>query len=225
MTGFGGVHRRSRFGEIYDRQRECWDEEYRRKGALWRGMLRTDIRLPPGTRVLEVGCGNGKAVSSIRGEDLSISVVDFSLEALRLSKTIDTIDERVLADARLLPFRDESFDVIIAFHLLEHLSPGGMVAVVREMGRVLRSGGTVQVTVLSTSDMRYGKGEEVERGTFVKGTGISSHFFTLEEIRELFSSFTVLSLQESVEERQYSREAVTRATLNGVFSKPSIERQ
>ena len=125
-----------------------------------------------------------------------------------------------MADACLLPFRKESFDLVLVLHLLEHLPSRGRAIAVREMGRVLRPGGEVRVRVLSTLDMRFGKGDEIEAGTFVKGTGIISHFFTPLELMELFSGFEHISVIENVEERLYSKEMVTRATLSGEFRKP-----
>jgi len=67
--------------------------------------------------------------------------VDISVEALKLAKGAN----RILCDARLLPFRDCSFDVIFAFEVLEHLYDSEKI--VSEIRRVVKSDGEFAVSV------------------------------------------------------------------------------
>jgi len=75
------------------------------------------VRLPiaPGARVLEVGGGDSP---SPRADVL----VDFALEPRERQGGRIRRDDRplVLARVEALPFRDKSFDYVIAFHVLEH---------------------------------------------------------------------------------------------------------
>jgi SAM-dependent methyltransferase len=86
-------------------------------------------------RVLDVGSADGPSVGWLRG---SVHV------------TVD-IDPRglepggVCASALALPFRDDSFDVVGAFDVIEHLDPES--AAVAELTRVLRPGGRLLVAV------------------------------------------------------------------------------
>ncbi|MCC6155664.1 MAG: methyltransferase domain-containing protein, partial [Candidatus Hydrogenedentes bacterium] len=60
------------------------------------------------------------------------------------------------ADSTNLPFRDASFDVVIASHIIEHLDSPEIL--LRECLRVLRSGGVLRVSCPSQShEMRVGK--------------------------------------------------------------------
>jgi len=61
---------------------------------------------------------------------------------------------------------------------------------------MLNPGGIVSFQDLSLDDVRYGKGTEVEKNTFLKGDGIRLHFFDIEEVRKLFGSMTELSLEK-----------------------------
>ena len=61
---------------------------------------------------------------------------------------IDLMDERFLdakTDACNLPFADDSFDLMVQFHVLEHIPDDG--AAIREMVRVLKPGGLALVQV------------------------------------------------------------------------------
>jgi ubiquinone/menaquinone biosynthesis C-methylase UbiE len=204
---------------IFRKQRLNWDSEYQHKGVMWRGIAKSEISLPIGSRVLEIGCGNGKTIASLKGEDLSVVAIDFSSQAVELCRlsTKGREVEMIVADARFLPFGDGHFDVVISRHLLEHLSEQGREEAVSEMERVLRPGGRVLVSALSTKDMRFGKGREIESNTFLRGGSISTHHFTIEEIRDLFAEFIELDLCEVVEETLYSGEPVKRANIDGIF--------
>ena len=61
---------------------------------------------------------------------------------------VPTTPEVLRVDVREpLPFADGEFDAVYASHVLEHLSPGRAVALVREIRRVLRPGGTIRLVV------------------------------------------------------------------------------
>jgi predicted SAM-dependent methyltransferase len=59
------------------------------------------------------------------------------------------VDERylwVVGDGRELPFRDRTFDGLVARHVIEHVSWRQVNALLREWRRVLRSGGALEIT-------------------------------------------------------------------------------
>ncbi len=78
-------------------------------------------------RVLDVATGSGYLARKIRGK-----VVCLDIDAARVAR----IGEVVVGDARLLPFRSGSFDVVASWSALAHIPEWR--AVVREMFRVAR---------------------------------------------------------------------------------------
>ncbi len=112
--------------------------------------------LEPGMSLLDVGCGPGTitldlaarvAPGSTVGVDREASVV---AEAQRLldSSPISSVEFRT-GDVYALEFGDESFDVVHAHQVLQHLTDP--VAALVEMRRVLRQNG-----VLAVRDSDYG---------------------------------------------------------------------
>jgi glycogen(starch) synthase len=97
------------------------------------------LRAGPPMRILDVGCGPGRALAPLAlhhemtGCDVSAEMLD---EARRRCPPQVQL---VRADARALPFGDESFDAVIALDLLAHLPD--LRAGIRELARVVRSGG------------------------------------------------------------------------------------
>ena len=106
-----------------------------------------------GKRVLEVGCFSGygeKILASSAGE---VIACDNDLDALASAgSNIDAGDLRFLAaDAVQLPFPDESFEVVIAFQILEHLPPDRVRGFLREVKRITGKGGLLLLTTPNRS--------------------------------------------------------------------------
>jgi ubiquinone/menaquinone biosynthesis C-methylase UbiE len=105
-------------------------------------------RLRPGVRVLDVGAGPGTitvdmAARVAPGEVVAIDSaagVVAEAEALANAQGVTNV-EFAVADVYALPYPDESFDVVHAHQVLQHLTDP--VAALREMGRVCRPGGVV----------------------------------------------------------------------------------
>ena len=96
-----------------------------------------------GRRILEIGCGRGIALPVISrlcrpdrlvGIDIDASLLD---EAAAHTHGLDV--ELVCADARALPFPDETFDVVIDFGTCYHI--GHPAQAMAEITRVLAPGG------------------------------------------------------------------------------------
>lgn len=114
----------------------------------WFEWVARQVRWPMAGEVLELGCGAGwlweKGAGDIP-EDLSLTLSDLSpgmvKEAVGRAESVGRWrrPRGQVADAAALPFEDESFDLVLAMHMLYHLSDPA--AGVREIARVLRPGG------------------------------------------------------------------------------------
>ncbi|MFD7971892.1 class I SAM-dependent methyltransferase [Streptomyces clavifer] len=107
-------------------------------------------RLAPGQRVLDVGCGPGTITADLAAlvAPGRVTAVDTGREIL--DQAADVAAERGLgnvefatADVHALDFADDSFDVVHAHQVLQHV--GDPVQALREMRRVCRPGGIVAV--------------------------------------------------------------------------------
>lgn len=123
-------------------------------------MLTVDFARFPvrdGDRVLDLGCGAGRHTFEVarRGGDVvaidmdagELATVAAWLQAMRDAGEIpvDAPARTLQADALDLPFADDTFDVVIAAEILEHLPDDR--AAMAEIARVVRPGGRVAVTV------------------------------------------------------------------------------
>jgi SAM-dependent methyltransferase len=110
------------------------------------------------SRILEVGFGDGYGAEIVASTVDEYVGVDVSPDALELAsaKHVGSNVRFMLYDGATLPFDTESFDCIISFHVLEHLSdPDSFLA---EVGRVCRPGGRI-VLVTPNATIRLNPGE------------------------------------------------------------------
>jgi SAM-dependent methyltransferase len=139
--------------------REGWDSE----AGNWTRFARTpghdnthqDINLPalidllprPGNRTLDLGCGEGRLGRFLRSEGHRVAGIDSSPAMVRFAASHAASHEAsheasppaMVADAAALPFRDEAFDLVVAYMCLHDMDQ--MPRAVAEVGRVLTRGG------------------------------------------------------------------------------------
>jgi SAM-dependent methyltransferase len=91
-------------------------------------------RLTGGESVLEVGCGNGAYLELMPAVGLDSSVGMLGAARARAQGPL------IAGDATMLPFRDRSFDFVLAAHMLYHVADRELAA--SELRRVLAGSGT-----------------------------------------------------------------------------------
>lgn len=122
------------------------------------------MRLGPGVRVLDAGCGTGAATAELVAAvlpDGSVTGVDVSPEFLaaarrRLDPTLPLRFQE--GDLTALPFTDGEFDVVRVERVLQHLDDPA--AAVAEMTRVLVPGGRLCVLDSEWASLAVDVGEE-----------------------------------------------------------------
>lgn len=204
-----------------DSMRAAWDLGYRRGGRKYGGAPRDLPSLFEGTRVLEVGCGDGKSLLAMAGRGWDIVATDFSREAIRISschQILHTV-RFVQADASALPFESESFDAVFLYHLLGHIPGKGRRLVASEIERILIPGGSVFLRVFSVRDFRNGRGIRTEPDTYQRGDGVSTHYFSKEEVESLFPGLILTAITNSDWTMKVKGVLLTRSEIVADFRK------
>ncbi len=197
-------------------QREAWDSFYSGNRRPWRGVSDIgDLPFPPGGRVLEVGCGNGKTAVALARRGYRVTGMDFSQKAIDICRELILDADFVCASVLNIPFENGSFDGISAFHVLEHLTDEELNKASEELYRVMKTGGYLLVKSFAEGDMRAGKGI-VSGDSVIRGNGILYHYFTEDELTSKLSQFECVSIR-TVEDK--TRFGPVRRRIEAVFRK------
>ncbi|MFF9375544.1 class I SAM-dependent methyltransferase [Streptomyces griseoluteus] len=131
--------------EFFTARAAGWDRRFPDDGPAYAAAV-SEMGLGEGDRVLDAGCGTGRALAALRaavgssgtviGADLTSAMLEAASQAGR-----DGEGALLLADVTVLPVRTESLDAVFAAGLIAHLpEPSENL---RELARVVRPGGTL----------------------------------------------------------------------------------
>lgn len=209
----------------WNRWRNPWDREYAMRGQLWRGGEEASwlgTHLPPGSRLAELGCGDGKFLAALQAAGHRPVGLDFSRRALRLTSQ-RVACPLVLGDVRNLGLRPASLDAVVARFVLGALDEADRVVAAQELAGSVRPSGCALLEEFSRADFRYGQGREVEPHTFERNRGISTHYFVAEELAGLFPAWRP-RLLAPVEHVQRTRDGpARRSRWRLVLEKPAYD--
>ena len=165
------------------------------------------LTLPENAKILELGCGPGylwkekmsriPAGWSITLSDLSPGMLDAAWRNLVVTGRAFQFKE---IDAQSIPFEDETFDAVVANHMLYHVPDRPRA--IAEIKRVLKAGGRLIATTVGENHMK----EMNDWLTRVSGGQLSGMYslpFVLEnggeQLGEFFDSVSLFRYQDSLE--------------------------
>ncbi|MFF8012185.1 methyltransferase domain-containing protein [Streptomyces sp. NPDC007929] len=135
----------TRVQEFFTARAADWDSRFPDDGPAYAAAV-AGLGLRTGDRVLDAGCGTGRALPPLRaavgasgvvlGADLTPAMLR---EAVRAGRDRD--GQLLLTDVAALPLRSRSLDAVFGAGLISHL--GNPAENLRELARVVRPGGVL----------------------------------------------------------------------------------
>jgi ubiquinone/menaquinone biosynthesis C-methylase UbiE len=106
-----------------------------------------ETRVPPGSKVLDVGCGAGQLVGKLIERGYDAWGIDISEAMVGCARKHFHPDRFRTADIEHLPFPDSTFDAVVCLGVMEYLNQDE--AALHEIWRVLRPQGRAVITTPS----------------------------------------------------------------------------
>lgn len=152
-----------------------------------------DLRLPAGDgkRLLDVGCNWGRwTLPAAKLGYMPVGIdpcLDAVMAARRISRQLGLKADFLVADARYLPFAEDSFDTAFSNGVLQHLKKVNVKAALKEMARVTKVGGRILVQMPNKYGLRciY---RQVKNGFREGEEGGGVMYWTPSELIETFSN-------------------------------------
>jgi SAM-dependent methyltransferase len=134
--------------EYFDGPREQGYGGYRYDGR-WVPIARTFVDhfgLKPGHRVLDVGCAKGFLVKDLTDACPGLDVFGLDISHYALTHAHPNVAGRLVeGSCDQLPFDDRAFDAVICINTIHNLEPSRCALAVRELQRVSKGQGFIQV--------------------------------------------------------------------------------
>ena len=129
----------------YDETADFYDKRYER---IQREKYKAVAKYLPerAESILDLGCGTGMFLKELAERGELVIGVDSSMKMLSVARKRARKAVPICADADHLPFKDGSFDVVVSVTLLQNVP--APVTTMREIARVMKSGGVAIVTSL-----------------------------------------------------------------------------
>jgi len=158
------------------------------------------LKLRGARRVLDVGAGHGVLIgflSELGHECRAVGWPDVSGHYPRIYRDMGIVFDVCNVEVDPLPFPDASFDAVVCCQVLEHFTHSHLPAV-REMRRVLRDGGILDIDVPNVASLR-------NRSRILRGKNITydyaEHYLNAEPLLYKGKSFYPLR-----HNREFTRE-------------------
>jgi ubiquinone/menaquinone biosynthesis C-methylase UbiE len=181
-----------------------WDALYKEKGIVQEKPSKFVIKAVEFLKkqnlekILDLGCGTGRHITYLLQKGFRVYGCDSSENALKIAKEIIPEAEFRTCDMTSLPYENNFFDGVICHFVIQHGKIADIKKAVSEIYRVLRNGGILYLSVISTEHSEYSTGEEIEPNTRINIDAIDGkephHYFTENEMKNLFSNFEILKL-------------------------------
>ena len=179
--------------EFYNKIVKLHHEEFNYKRILYRDWLDLLVsKLNKGDKILDLGCGNGRAIKYLVDRGFQGIGVDVSEKMLKLAKKNVPKAKFYKKDFTKLDFKDNSFDAVISFFALNHIKKKEFKQVISKCKKMLKKDGFLLLGMVE------GKFEGCFKGFYGQKMLLYGKAYTKKEIYDVLKSKAYKILKSSV---------------------------
>ena len=151
------------------------------------------------TEVLDLGCGVGNDTLYLTERGFKVIACDYSEVALdHLKKQLKDVKTMQLDISQPLPFKENTFDLIIADLSLHYFDKKTTIEIMKEIRRILKPNRHLLARVNSIADKNFGagNGQKIEDNYYYV-EGYNKRFFSIEDAKKFFSYIGKTKIKEA----------------------------
>ena|SRR3990167_10721778 len=161
---------------------EYWDKQWSKKVKKFPAwtMNRVKWLIPNGSSVLDIGCGNGTFLRTLRDEK-QCKVFGIDISAVAVGKMIELGIDGLVWSAEQMDDFPYQFDYVVATHIFEHIEND--VGLIKNIARIAKCGAIIAVP----NDCSYPEptGEHIRKYTRESLNALIAPYFTKIEDKTL----------------------------------------
>lgn len=176
---------------------EFWENRYKEYQKLWGEepaavtmVIKSLFQKNNILNLLIPGFGYGRNAKTFIDSDFNVTGIELSKTAIEIAAhSIDgsyTLHHGSIAE---MPFDSEIYQGVYCYALLHLLKDVERKKFINDCFNQLGGAGIMVFVTLSTKDHRFGKGEQIDKNTFVTNHGISLYFYDIVSIERDFSPY------------------------------------
>ncbi|MGC6176677.1 class I SAM-dependent methyltransferase [Lacrimispora sp. 38-1] len=153
-------------------------------------------------KILDLGSGLGRHSIFFAQQGFDVSAIDISeygINYLKEWSKKENLDiEAKVGDMVALPYKDNYFDCVFAYHSISHADTEGIYKIISETERILKKGGEIYTSMCSKESWDFSKSgfPKIDKNTVLnKEEGPENnvpHFYAdLEDILSIFHNFDI----------------------------------
>jgi len=220
--------------------KKSWNETYGEKDHFWgeladEPLVRYSCLLPPGGRVLDLGCGDGRNLFYFARKGFDVHGIDFSETAV-IKCCEQAVKEDLPVTVEAMDIRDfnfinETWDLIIVPMVLHAMKLSESMRILDEMKKSTKPNGFNYVSVIAVGDSTYydrkKRYHETEPNTLhIADKEFFLHYFKKEELEDSYKSWKLIysAETESLRLRKRWKKTPMQRSLYFMGQKVSVNR-
>ena len=151
------------------------------------------------TPILDLGCGTGNNSLYLFNLKYKVIAIDYSSIALNIiNKYLPNIETKLVDISSTLPFKDNSFYVVIADLSLHYFSNNDTYKILKEIKRIIKPNGYLLARVNSINDINYMSNNGIElEDNYYYIDGYNKRFFSNSDAIKYFSTIGEVKIKEN----------------------------
>jgi SAM-dependent methyltransferase len=183
---------------------EFWETAFKNNAKMWgespteNALTILELFQKKGIKnILIPGFGYGRNAKVFYDKGIQVTGIEISKTAIERARKYFghdvTIHHGSVTD---MPFDNHQYEAVYCYSLIHLLNAADRKQLIADCHQQLQPGGLMVFVAISTIDVRFGVGKEMEHNTYYSPNGLGLYFYNHTAIQEAFSNYNIIEAKE-----------------------------